>query len=216
MELPEKYPREHYERKAKRYARALRVLFHVNVDQTTQERWRDLIGFGRAIDMYLDQKSSESLLARTEAVQCLLDQPSVVAAQFPALAVEKLGVRTYERLRLLGLGILRTNLDYRSATTMEDYVVPRRVEGRLYAELISTVATPKVAAQPGYDRFRRWLVPVGEMTNLVDSFTDLPDDFANGEIVLPPHSLSRLHLVGHMALTLLDAKRTADLPPFTT
>lgn len=202
MDLPIKYPPEHYRKKSEHYGITLRVIFGVKVDEVTKNRWCDLIAFARGIDTYLDEGPRESLGERTADVGLLLDHPSEVASQFPYLSVDQLGLDTYDRLAYLGHSILRVNRYIKNTTDMRRYAPLRRKEGRNYAELITSVATPEVSLQPGYERFSRWLLPTGEVTNLLNSWRQIHQDFARGEIALQPNHLTRLQLLGHVALAL--------------
>lgn len=205
MKLPNKYPHDHYERKADRYSSALHWLFGVKVDDPTRNRWCDLISLGRSIDTYLDENVQATLLQRTIDITQLLEQPDNIATQFPALSIDQLGEATYGHLKTLGNAILDVNLDYKTTDSLRRYAFLRRAEGRLYAQLISSVATPKVQGQPGYSRFSRWLETTGEVTNLVNSFHGIRKEYANGEITLEPDNLTQIRLVGHMVLAVLGS-----------
>jgi hypothetical protein len=74
------------------------------------------------------------------------------------------------------------------------------LEGILYARLIYSVATPQVTSERGYKWFTRFLEPIGEISNLANSFHDIFKDHAKGEIALEPTHTTRIQLAGHMAL----------------
>lgn len=211
MRLPELYPRQHYQHKAARYSSAVRYVFAADVDATTEQRWADLIGLGRAIDTYLDSAPVEDVQRRSQDIRDLLAEPDLVGQQFAALSPDRLDAATYQRLRCLGETVLTAGIGFKTAETVSEYVYHRRAEGLAYAELITGVATPSVAAQPGYDRFRRWLRPVGEVTNLTNSVMDIHSDARRGEISLRPDRLTRIKLLGHIGLILAQAPRATAL-----
>ncbi len=206
MELPAKYPPSHYERKADHYARAVRAVFGVAVDQTTRERWRDVIGLARGIDTYLDEGDRTTLDMRTAEVEAALDQPDFLVERFPALSLERLGPTGYQYLCTRIHDIMRLNQIIKTTDSLRHYAELRRVEGQWYADLITSVATAAIAVQPGYHAFCRWLRATGEVTNLGNSYRDIWADYDSGEITLRPDHTSRARLVGHMAIALMRAR----------
>jgi hypothetical protein len=209
VELPAKYPPSHYERKADRYAHAVRAIFGVEVDQTTRERWRDVIGLARGIDIYLDEGDRDALNARTAEVTSALAQPDFLAEQFPSLTSEHIGPTGYQYLCARIHNILVLNQVIKTTDSLSLYAQLRRVEGQLYADLISSVATSVVAVQDGYHKFCQWLRVAGEVTNLANSYRDIWADYQRGEIALRPDHTSRMRLVGYMAVALVHARETS-------
>lgn len=209
VEIPAKHPMSHYERKANRYAHAVRTIFGVEVDHTTRERWRDVIGLARGIDTYLDEGDRGMLNARTAEVMSALAQPDFLTEQFPAISLEHLGPTGYQHLCKRAYDILTLNQIIKATDSLSLYAQQRRVEGQLYADLITSVATSAVAVQPGYHTFCRWLRVTGEITNLGNSFRDIWADYESGEITLRPDYTSRIRLVGHMAVALAQARETS-------
>jgi hypothetical protein len=209
VELPAKYPLSHYERKADRYAHAVRAVFGVEVDQTTRERWRDVIGLARGIDTYLDEGDRDTLHVRTVEVMSALAQPDFLTERFPAISLERLGPNGYRHLCGRIYDIMTLNQVIKTTDSLSLYAQLRRVEGKLYAGLITSVATPVIAVQPGYHRFCRWLRVAGDVTNLGNSYRDIWSDYDRGEIALQPCHTSRVRLVGHMAVALMQARETS-------
>ena len=203
MELPNRYNSEHYRRKAGRYSVALKCLFDVEVDITTEERWADLIAFARGIDDYLDVGSRHTFDERAEDIIAMFGIPDEIARQFPALAPDRLGDKGFEEMAKLGCSIMRTNHHIKTTDSIERYTALRRKEGRTYAKLISNAATPEVAFQPGYDQFAQQLLKIGEVTNLLNSWRHITRDSKNGEIALQPSHLSRFRIIGSAGVALV-------------
>ncbi len=204
MDLPVKYSPEHYEKKAQRYATTLRWLFNVRVDPPTKVRWASVISLARGIDTYLDDAPRSTLEKRTDEIEELLEQPDEIAKKYPALALDELGPDVYGRLWSTGLSIVRINLLIKSATSVREYATLRRVEGRDYARLITGLTTPQVVSQPGYASFETHMLRVGEVTNLLNSFRQINDDYQRGEIELVPNITTRPRLMGHICLALIS------------
>jgi hypothetical protein len=211
MELPVKYLPEHYEKKAQRYATTLKWLFGVRVDEATRVRWASVISLSRGIDTYLDEAPRGSLLERTEDIKGLLNSDEEIAEMYPALARGRLGADTHGTFFDTGMSILDLNLLIKSTTSIERYALLRRQEGEEYGHLIADLATPEVASQPGYASFATGLPRVGGVTNLLNSFRQIHDDYRRGELELVPDVTARPILLGHVCLDLIQPQAAREV-----
>lgn len=206
MELPRRYPKDHYDQKATRYALAVRGIFDIKVDAVTTERWSDIISLSRAIDSYLDDGEPDSLEERTTDITSLFKNHAEIAKQFPSLSPAELG-DGHSRLQILGESILNLNLEIKTTASLARYARLRRREGRQFAQLITDIVTSKIADHPNYPKFKHWLMKASEVRTLGNSLMDVHDDYQRGEIAVVPNCLSRPRLLGYMALSLVR-----DLP----
>ena len=173
--------------------------FGVRLDDTTSQRWMEVVSLFRIIDDFLDGVPSDNFEERTALVRQKIKNPGIVTKWFPTLTPESLGEDAYRQIETFGDRIVRLNHFIKTTDSPDRYLSLRRAEGRESARLLVALASPAMQQQAHFERFKKGMDMVGETINLLDSFLDIGGDARRGEINFQPSLGFRAKLLGNAA-----------------
>lgn len=140
----------------------------IHIDDTTRERWSDLLGLLREFDTLVDDQG----MPASEALSELLDF-SRFKQNYPSLGPPEICQETHEKMVLRVKRILEHGDEIRETTDIDTFVTHRYEEVDHTAELLADCATSEVTTQAGfYTRFMPALRGMGEAANFIDTFID--------------------------------------------
>ena len=156
----------------------------VTVDETTHQRWQQLMGLLREVDTLADDTSTtdDEVLGRLEDFSEFEDR-------YPALTMDALGSETRDDLMVRTERLLKLGAQVTQAVSMERFIALRIVEGRGTAGFLDDAATGTVREQPAFGAvFMPVMVSMAVTANLLDSFTDAKMDYRDGKIAHEPNA----------------------------
>lgn len=158
-----------------------------------------MVSLSRSIDMHLDDSPVADFPNRADDIRELLYDHTAVAREYPALDKEVIGSEAYAKIINLGNYVLNLNSLYKQTEDLSMYITLRQLEGKVYAEMFHSIATPAVASQREYKRFVHTFEAAGEISNLLNSAYGIYSDAARGEISLRPTLGTTSQLLGSTA-----------------
>jgi hypothetical protein len=164
---------------------------HVDVDETTAARWRQVMGLMREVDTMADDTDATS-----EDVIDRLKDFSTFKERYPDLAPDALDEYTQEAMLSRTRRILKLGAWAAKTTSVERFVALRILEAREAVNLFEDLASESVAEQPEFtERFMPILRAMGEISTLWDSVTDGRADVGLGrQAVVPDGEYYKKHL----------------------
>ena len=167
---------------------------HLDVDELTVERWRQLMGLMREVDTWADDTDA----TREDVLMGLIDF-SIFKDRYPALAPGQLKIETHLSLLKRADRILKVGEFASRELSVRRFVALRVIEARETVNMLGDVATPHVAEQPGFDEeFMPVVRALGEAATLWDSLIDGRQDVRAGKQVLEPGAEYHSALTGAM------------------
>lgn len=165
---------------------------HIDIDNLTLERWRDLMGLMREVDTWADDTD----VTHEEVLTGLADF-SQFEDRYPSLAPDQLSVEARLALLRRTSHILKVGEYASRELSPRRFMALRAIEARETVNMLGDVATPHVAEQPG---FREEFLPVmralGEAATLWDSIVDGRQDVRAGKQALKPRTEYYARLAG--------------------
>ena len=156
----------------------------IDIDTTTHQRWRQLMGLMREIDTWADDTdvSPEEVCAGLEAFDDFKEL-------YPELSPEKLGLDAQHALLQRTAKILQLGTYIAETNSVERFVALRIAEARESVNLFEDTATQHVIEQPQFSsEFMPTLRSLGEAATLWDSLIDGRYDTRVGKQLLTPSS----------------------------
>lgn len=146
--------------------------YGISIDQTTLNRWRDLIGLLREFDTLVDDQGISPDTALTE-----LEHFEEFSANYPHLTPDAVGIDTHQRMvKRVGI-ILKHSRAIQQTQNIAEFVHHRREEVLHTAELVADCATSDTTTQPGfYTQFMPTLRSMGLAANFIDTLSDFRQD----------------------------------------
>lgn len=156
--------------------------YGLDIDPTTHQRWRQLMGLMREVDTWADDTD-----VSPEEVQAGLKDFSSFRDIYPALAPGEVNPETSDSLLRRTAKILRLGHYASAAVSPDRFVALRIAEARESVNLFEDVATNYVRQQPDFElRFMPGLRALGEAATLWDSLIDGKSDWRRGDQALKP------------------------------
>lgn len=154
----------------------------LDIDDTTHQRWRELLGLLREFDTLVDDTdiSHEDALAHLESFEIFTDR-------YPSLNPESLPADN--RAALLGRTASLLSLGEQISTTrdLDEFVELRVAEGAETSLLLQDSATPEVTSTAEFSgRFLPVMRSLGVTACLLDSISDAKADAREGSLAIPP------------------------------
>jgi hypothetical protein len=157
--------------------------YGLDIDATTHQRWRQLMGLMREVDTWADDTG-----ASPEVVQEGLRDFSSFKDIYPALAPGAVSPETSTLLLRRTAKILQLGRYASTAASAERFVALRIAEARESVNLFDDVATDHVRQQADFERrFMPGLRALGEAATLWDSLVDGKSDWRKGNQVIKPN-----------------------------
>jgi hypothetical protein len=153
---------------------------HIDIDETTHARWRQLMGLMREVDTWADDTDA----THQDVLDGLADFDTF-SSRYPDLAPESLdnlarGAVLWRTARILKLGERAAQ-----TTSAHRFVAFRILEAREAVNLFADTSTAHVSEQPGFDdEFMPTGRALGEAATLWDSIVDGPKDKRTGKQVV--------------------------------
>ena len=169
---------------------------HVDVDDLTRARWRQLMGLMREVDTWADDTDATpvDVMEGLAAFDMFRDR-------YPDLAPETLDEPMQEALAHRTIRILKLGERVAQTTTPRRYVALRILEAREAVNLFADTATAYVCEQPAFDeKLMPTLRALGEAATLWDSIIDGKKDVRMGKQALRPNAEYYARLTGAMLL----------------
>lgn len=155
---------------------------HIDVDETTAARWRQVMGLMREVDTLADDTD-----ASAEDVMRSLEDFSNFKDRYPDLAPDATDEHTQQTMLKRTKRILKLGAWAAETISVKRFVALRILEAREAVNLFEDTATEYVAQQPEFsERFMPILRAMGEISTLWDSITDGRTDVKLGRQVLVP------------------------------
>ena len=156
---------------------------HLDVDELTVERWRQLMGLMREVDTWADDTDA----TREDVLMGLVDF-SMFKDRYPALAPGQLELEAHLSLLKRADRILKVGEFASRELSVRRFVALRAIEARETVNMLGDIATPHVVEQPGFDdEFLPVMRALGEAATLWDSLIDGRQDVRAGKQVLEPN-----------------------------
>jgi hypothetical protein len=166
----------------------------IEVDETTQERWRQLMGLMREVDTWADDTDVEP----GEVIDSLIDF-SLFEERYPALAPGALDKDARDNLVGRAARILKVGQWAAKEQSIKRFMTLRVIEARETVNMFDDVATPEVVEQPAFrEDFIPTLRALGEAATLWDSLIDGRKDVREGKQALKPNTEYYARLTGAM------------------
>lgn len=149
----------------------------LDIDISTHQRWRQLMGLMREVDTWADETTSTA-----EEVCAGLANFDDFKELYPQLAPEVLEPETQAALLRRTARILQLGGQAAQAVSVERFVALRIAEARESVNLFEDTATPHVTEQPRFAaEFMPTLRALGEAATLWDSLIDGKQDTCFGK-----------------------------------
>ncbi len=172
-------------------------IFGFTVDQTTHQRWYDLVQLTKVLDKRLDNSSpADSPEAYKQILYDTLNHS--IETQYPSLSPEE-DSAMYSRLLAIAEAICDVNYYAHTTPSPSEHMALRQVEGNLYAQLVLACCTERVTSQAGFQDFAKDFIILGEAGNMVDTSIDAGHDFRKGEIIAPYTVADRIRILRRTA-----------------
>jgi hypothetical protein len=183
-----------YRRSGNMIAAIARRHNHLDIDEQTEERWRQLMGLMREVDTWADDTDA----TRDDVLSGLINS-EMFRDRYPDLAPGELSVEAHLALLRRTNHILRVGELASREVSPRRFMVFRIIEARETVNMFGDTATAHVAEQPG---FREEFLPtpraLGEAATLWDSLIDGRQDVRAGKQVLRPNPEYYARLTGAM------------------
>lgn len=154
----------------------------IDIDATTHQRWRQLMGLMREIDTWVDDTDVSSQEVY-EGLRGFDDFKEL----YPELAPDSLGLDAQHALLQRTAKILQLGTYIAQTDSVERFVALRIAEARESVNLFEDTATQHVAEQPQFtSEFMPTLRSLGEAATLWDSLIDGRHDTRIGKQLLTP------------------------------
>ena len=153
---------------------------HIEIDDTTYQRWGQLMGLLREFDTMIDDRG----ISHDDALGRLRDF-SEFRALYPALAPDVLSPAGQQRLlRRAGI-IMHRGEQLARETSVDRFIALRVSEGWHTAGLFEDSATAEVEKQPGFRAvFMPTMRSLGATASLLDSVLDAPQDKRHDKLAI--------------------------------
>lgn len=155
---------------------------HIDVDDVTHERWRQLMALLREVDTLHDDRGVEAddIIAQLESFDEFADR-------YPDLTAEKLGGQTHQKLLRRTRQLLKIGAHVASTKSVQRFVALRVNEGRHTAGLLHDSATHETASQPAFEHsFLPAMQSLGIAASTIDSILDARMDARDKKISVVP------------------------------
>lgn len=157
--------------------------FRIPLDETTAQRWRELMGLLREFDTLADDGS----ISRARALR-LLENFESFASSYPHLAPDSLPAETFERLLQQTGEILDIGDQVAQEQDIDEYIRLRKVEAISTTDLLALTATSEMRDDIRFDfRFMPAMRKLGETACLLDSIVDAQHDFVVDKLAIEPN-----------------------------
>lgn len=144
----------------------------VEIDETTRERWSDLLGLLREFDTLVDDHQ----MPEDDALSELLHFEQF-KQNYPSLGPPEISEEAHLRMVRRVARILEHGQQIRYTTDPQDFLYHRSEEVDHTAELLADCASGDVTTQAGfYTRFMPTLRTMGRAANFIDTLTDYRKD----------------------------------------
>lgn len=154
----------------------------VEIDDTTDHRWQQLMGLLREVDTLADDKH-----VPTSDILAELEDFSLFKARYPDLTPDALGRDPQERLLRRTGRIFKLSDELARTTNISRFVALRIVEGRETANFLEDAASNVVKDQDNFSHdFMPTIRSMAVTANLIDSITDARADYADGKLAFKP------------------------------
>lgn len=154
----------------------------VRIDDTTHQRWRELLGLLREFDTIVDDTD----ISHADALRHL-ESFDEFREHYPTLSPEQLPHQNHSRLLGRVATILSIGQQLSVTTDIDRFVELRILEGQQSAEMIADSATPQTLQQPNFrNSFMPVMTSLAITANLLDSISDAKRDYKSGKIHISP------------------------------
>ena len=177
----------------------------VDVDDTTLDRWRDLMGLMREFDTYVDE-----IVGDDSKAMAVLADFNFFRERYPTLDRPIIGVGRFDALLENTQTILEIGKSISRETDGSNLIDLRTAEAYYTAEMLRIAATDGVRDQEEFNTFMWHATGLGIAANLGDTMLDARTDFARGKTQFEPtwgfyrqvgRAVSR-HAMPHMTVAL--------------
>lgn len=153
----------------------------LDIDDTTRQRWSDLMGLLREFDTLIDDHQ----MPACQALQELADFERF-KVNYPSLGPPDIDIDTHVKM-VRRVAVIIEHGRYISETKdINEFIYHRREEVDHTAELLADCATGDVTTQPGfYTNFMSTMRSMGEAANFIDTMTDHRQDILEGKSKIP-------------------------------
>lgn len=167
---------------------------HLDIDDMTLERWRDLMGLMREVDTWADDTD----ITRDEVLEGLMSFEQF-KDRYSSLAPGQLSVEAHLALLRRANHILKVGEYASRELSPRRFLALRAIEARETVNMLGDTATPHVAEQPGFkEEFLPTMRALGEAATLWDSIIDGRQDVKAGKQALKPRPEYYARLTGGM------------------
>lgn len=174
---------EAYKKSGDMVAALAKAHTNIDVDETTHERWRQVMGLMREVDTWADDTD----VSQEEVLLGLADF-EMFSSRYPDLTPEALGHETHEKMVARTGRILKLGQRATEATSLSRYIAFRALEARETVNLIGDSATEYVTSQPDFEaKFLPLVRRLGEAATLWDSLVDGFRDVKMGKQTVKPN-----------------------------
>jgi hypothetical protein len=157
---------------------------HIDVDEVTVERWRQLMGLMREVDTWADDTDT----TKEEVLTGLADF-GMFEGRYPALAPGELTIGAHGSMLRRADHILRVGELASRELSVRRFIAFRAIEARETVNMLGDTATPYVAEQPAFNEgFLPVVRALGEAATLWDSLIDGRQDVREGKQQLQPNA----------------------------
>lgn len=168
--------------------------------------WDNLSVSMRICDYLLDS-TPDPLVKRSVAIDAmsyLSNDKQELEHGNPTYHEQMGGLRGYlstlppERARMFGLDLRKLiTVSGRTATAQnaEELIRVRNLEGELSARLFLDLLPPEYSNIEGYRNFRKTILRIGRIGNIVDTLVDFDDDHEAGEVIVTPSLSNKIKLM---------------------
>ncbi|HEX7963944.1 MAG TPA: hypothetical protein VF466_05150 [Candidatus Saccharimonadales bacterium] len=169
------------------YRRAGDVVTHVvaksgvDVDELTQERWRECAGLMREYDTFADEVCPDN----GQALAVLRDF-SLFAPRYPELRPDSLGQPAFDTVADHVQTILHLGGLIATETSVDRYIDLRKEEAAYTVRAFGAAATSHVQQQDAFPAAMQRVTALSITANMGDSILDARGDFQTGKSQLPP------------------------------
>lgn len=183
--------------------------FDIEIPELVKKTWHDIMHVGNHLDAVLDGDYGANGHVDLDAI---LDYSTSSDQQLGELGNDEATAAIVELVRdfqLLGLTpeqyediknhsreVMQGTKATAAAKSVEELATARRYEGRVFGQLFTDVI-PKAYRTEQFDRFKEWLACVGSVSELIDSFWDMPKDAKQSNIQIEPTWPHRLALLAY-------------------
>jgi len=156
---------------------------HIDIDETTHARWRQLMGIMREVDTWVDDTdvTPQEVLRGIESFDRF-------RARYPDIAPEALDQSVTESRLARVDRIIKLGVQVATTTSIEEFIEARLGEADETIGFFGDAATPYVQSQPDFkEKCMPTLQAMGEFSVLWDSITDGRSDVKLSRQALVPN-----------------------------